>query len=231
MAMLTPVKSMTLVEQANEQLLQLIARESLQAGDSLPSIGALAEQLGASKAVIRESFRNLEARGIIDVANGRRARIKPVTSAPLVDFFSRFMQVETRALEEFTEIRVALELQCVHMAIERGTDTQLQALSATLVAMREQLMVPEKFAELDMRFHLQIAEATQNTLMVHLLESLRDAISNCIREGLHRKPSRPQMEKVMQAHEQLAVHIIARSSDAAKRALHTHFNETSLIHD
>ncbi|TVZ38222.1 DNA-binding FadR family transcriptional regulator [Alteromonadaceae bacterium 2753L.S.0a.02] len=229
--MLTPIKSLTLVDQANQQLLAYIDECALQAGDSLPSIAQLVDLLGASRAVVRESLRSLEARGIIEVANGRRARVKPVTCEPLFGFFQRFSQVEDRAVWEFAEIRVALELQCVRLAAERGTDDQFQGLCETVKLMRRNINRPDKFAELDMQFHLQIAHATQNTMMVHLLESLRDAIRDCIRSGLHKKPSKNQMNTVQTAHERLVDRLVARDVAGAEQALHAHFNESVMLLD
>ncbi|WP_018014828.1 FadR/GntR family transcriptional regulator [Teredinibacter turnerae] len=228
--MLKPIKSLTLVEQTNDQLLSFIAEQSLQAGDSLPSIAHLSETLGASRAVIRESFRNLEARGIIEVANGRRARIKPVTCEPLMDYFTRFIQVEDRAQEEFTEIRIALELQCIKLAVERGTASQLAEIQHTVSQMRRYLAFQDRFVALDMQFHLQIARATQNTMMVYLLESLRDAIKSCIEQGLSARPDPHQMESVQVVHERLVDALVERDCEKAQKALLAHFYETSKLH-
>ena len=99
--MLTPLRSHTLVDQASEQLLRLIDESELCEGDSLPSIGELAERFGASRAVIRESLKTLEAQGAIDIANGKKAKIKPVTAEPLFNFFQRAMQMDGRVVSEF----------------------------------------------------------------------------------------------------------------------------------
>lgn len=229
--MLTQLKSLTLVDQANEQLLKYIDENQLSAGDSLPSIAELSEKFGASRAVIRESLKSLEAQGIIEVANGRRAQIKPVTSEPLLNYFHRVMQVDGQASWEFVEIRVALELQSVVLAIQRATDEELNNLSATVVGMRDNLHDPEAFAELDVKFHLQIAHATHNQMMVHLLESLREAIHESIRRGLHKRLTLAQMESVQGFHERLLVTLVARDVAGATAAMHAHFDEIAMSYE
>jgi len=226
--MLTPLKSTTLVGQASEQLLNYIERESLQAGDCLPSISALSEQFGASRAVIRESLKTLEARGIIEIANGRKAQIRPVTCEPLLDFFQRFMQVEHRAAWEFAEIRVALEMQCVVLAVRRGTEAELNQLLTLVKKMRNHLGNPEMFANLDVQFHLLIARASHNQLMVYLLESLRDAIKESVRKGLLKRLTRTQKETVQDVHERLVQAMIERDESAALEAMRAHFDEIAM---
>ncbi|WP_246434638.1 FadR/GntR family transcriptional regulator [Teredinibacter haidensis] len=228
MVMLTRLKPLTLVDQANEQLYQYIDQNGLEEGDSLPSIAELSEKFGASRAVIRESLKSLEAKGIIEIANGKRAKIKPVTSEPLLDYFQRFMQVDQRAAWEFAEIRIALEIQSVSLAIQRGSDAELHGLYALVREMRENMHNAEAFADLDVRFHLLIAHATHNTMMVHLLESLRDAIRASVRKGLHKRLNREQMSAVQGFHERLAERLIKRDVDGATEAMHAHFDEIAM---
>lgn len=226
--MLTRIKALTLVDQANQQLFDYIDNNGLKAGDSLPSIAELSETFGASRAVIRESFKRLEAQGVIEVANGKRAKVRPVTSEPLLNYFQRFMQVDSRAAWEFAEIRIALEMQSVCLAVQRGTDAELEALGTVVRLMRTNLDDPEAFGELDVKFHLLIAHATHNTMMVHLLESLRDAIRESIRKGLLKRLTRAQMETVQGFHERLFETLVERDEPGAIAAMHAHFDEIAM---
>lgn len=226
--MLTRIKASTMVEQVNEELLRYIDQNNLQAGDSLPSIGALSEQLGASKAVIREALKSMEAKGIIEIANGKKAKIKPITCEPLLSYFQRCMKVENKTAAEFAEIRKALELQCVSSAIKRGTEEELASLEVVVREMRDNLINAEVFAELDVKFHLLIAHATHNTMMVHLLESIRDPIRESIRRGLHKRLTQSQMETVQGFHERLVENMLARDEAKAILAMNAHFDEIAM---
>lgn len=223
--MLTRLKSLTLVDQASNQLISYIEANDLRAGDSLPSIAQLAETFGASRAVIRESLKSLEAQGVIEICNGRRAKVRPISGEPLFNYFRRFLKVDDNAAWEFTEIRVALEHQCINLAIERGSDAELSSLNTLVNKMRENMNSAEDFAELDVQFHLMIAHATHNRTMVHLLESLRGAIRDAIREGLKKRLTPEQMEKVQLDHEKLVAAMLQRDQVAAQKALSNHFDE------
>lgn len=228
--MLTQLKSLTLADQASEQLLKYIDENQLFEGDCLPSIAELSEYFGASRAVIRESLKSLEAKGVIEIANGKRAQIKPVTSEPLLNFFHRVVQTDGQAAREFAEIRVALELQGVDLVIRRASDQELRNIQTTVLEMRKHLHDAEAFAKLDVKFHLQIAHATHNRVMVHFLESLRVAIHESIRRGLHKRLNPEQMESVQVFHERLAEKLIYRDVAGATAAMHAHFDEIAMAH-
>ncbi len=73
-ALANPVKG-TLVESATAAVRGHIDSNRLKVGDVLPSEGSFAADLGVSRPVMREAFHALAALGLIDVGNGRRARV------------------------------------------------------------------------------------------------------------------------------------------------------------
>src|SRR5260370_38701055 len=73
----------TLTDKAVDFLESYIVDQALHAGALLPSQGALAEQLGVSRLVIREATRTLEARGLLTTAQGKRLVLADPSSAAL----------------------------------------------------------------------------------------------------------------------------------------------------
>ena len=49
-------------------------------GDPLPTEAGLADELGVSRTVVREALRALAALGVVDLGNGRRARVGQSTT-------------------------------------------------------------------------------------------------------------------------------------------------------
>lgn len=58
----------------------MIRSEGLGVGDLLPNEGAIGEQLGVSRAVVREAYRSMSALKLIDVGNGRRRELRRSTT-------------------------------------------------------------------------------------------------------------------------------------------------------
>ena len=68
----------SLVDHAIQAVRDHIRDHDLKVGDSLPGEGSFAKDMGVSRAVMREAFGALAALGLIDVANGRRAKVGAV---------------------------------------------------------------------------------------------------------------------------------------------------------
>src|SRR5689334_1295826 len=72
-----------LVDHVIDALRSHIRAKGLGPGDALPSENTLALELGVSRAVVREAFRSMAALRLIDVGNGRRARVSTVDAGSL----------------------------------------------------------------------------------------------------------------------------------------------------
>src|SRR6266576_3616200 len=96
---LEPVDRTSVVDSVIERLEGLIFG-GLEAGEALPSEGKLAEALGVSRLTVREATRKLEARGLLEIRQGRR----PIVAAPngtlVGEFFKIAVRRDTRALLE-----------------------------------------------------------------------------------------------------------------------------------
>ena len=70
-----PESGGSLVSRTMEAVKLYIREAGMRVGDTLPGEGYFAEKLGVSRAVMREAFGGLAALRLIDVANGRRAKV------------------------------------------------------------------------------------------------------------------------------------------------------------
>ena len=61
----------SLADQVADALIDLILKEGLQEGDSLPSTAELSERFGVSRTVVREALAALAGRGILSRSQGR----------------------------------------------------------------------------------------------------------------------------------------------------------------
>src|SRR5215213_8430332 len=176
------VQRKTLAQQAAELIVAHIDREHLPAGALLPSEGQLPGQFGVSRPIVREALRLLEANGVVTVVNGRGAMVKPLSGDVLAAFFQRAARNRREAVREVLEVRRGIEVECAALAAQRRTPEQLARLEEIVGQMGACLDDHEALAELDIAFHWQIAQASGNTLFVHLVESLRVVVEDSIRK-------------------------------------------------
>lgn len=215
----------SLAQQIVQNLIEYIRAERLNPGDTLPAEGKLAELFGVSRPVIREAMKTLEGRGIIQIYNGKAATLKPISSETLRDFFQYAIDLNHDTFLELTELRRGIEVHAARLAAARRTPEQLAAMRQTVAQMREHLHEPEAFAEYDVEFHLQIASATHNSLIYHLVKSIRDSLKDAVLEGLRHRMSAEEFERVQARHEDLLAQFERGDSRGAAEAMERHFDE------
>lgn len=226
MPLIAKAARVTLAQQVRDGLRAFIADARLSPGEVLPSETKLAAQFGVSRPVIREALQALAATGLVEIVNGKGAVVRPIDSAPLRTFFERAVQLDrTVAVAELMEVRCGIEVQAAALAAQRIVPAQLETLGATVEQMRTALADTDRYNDLDLDFHLRIAAATQNTMIVHLMESIRGTLQETIREGLRRRRTSALRKRGLAFHEQLVVALGSGDPAAARAAMQAHFDD------
>lgn len=133
-------------------------------GFRLESQRELADQLGVSRASLREAISSLEAFGLVSVEPGRGVFVKtPEAMAP--------DDIGAHSEEELYEARYLMEGWAAALAASSITDEQLIELAALVEDMGRALTLQDHAAldRLDFAFHACIASACQNRLLRKLL--------------------------------------------------------------
>lgn len=223
--MLNSLRRETLPEQLAEQLVNLIERERLAPGDLLPSAATVAGRYGVSRPVVREALRTLEARGIVRTENGRGAIVQPITNDQLSQFFQRAVNVRKESLVELLEVRKGLEVESASLAAVRATDDELQRIDQQVRMMGTAVGKGRHYAELDAQLHLLIASAAHNTMLLYLIESIREPLKVSIEEGLRSRAKAAHHARVQELHEDLARALSRRDAAASADIMGLHFDE------
>ncbi|MBK4217318.1 GntR family transcriptional regulator [Paracoccus caeni] len=118
----------------------------------------IAEEMGLSRAPVREAIRRLQERGMVSHAPNQGVR---VASPTLDDYLS------------LLEVREGLEGMATAMAAHAMTDRQLEELAELVEEhgrmLRDDPQGPYLQASRDEDFHVQIACASGNPVLIHLL--------------------------------------------------------------
>jgi GntR family transcriptional repressor for pyruvate dehydrogenase complex len=159
--MLTPITTVRVTKQVQEQLASFITSQDLDVGDRLPSVQQLSDALGVSRPSLRESLRALEALGVIEIRHGSgiyvSSRVPPVTP-----IFSKFIEVRGKqAARDFLDLRLALEPEVAANAAIKASDIDLARLEKDVEDFRRELgEIPNPTS--DMGFHLDLCKASHN---------------------------------------------------------------------
>jgi GntR family transcriptional repressor for pyruvate dehydrogenase complex len=215
----------TLAEQVADGLISLIEDGALAPGTLLPSEASLAQEFGVSRPVVREALKSLAAKDVVAVANGKGAIVRPISSDPLQDFFLRALRVRHATMIELLEVRKGIEVQSASLAAQRRTTAQLSALEQDLEAMRKYLTDREEYRRVDIEFHLLVAAASHNTLLYHLVESMREPMRDSMRAVGRLRVTAEQNAFALTAHHRIVEAIARGEPAAAGSAMGAHFDE------
>ncbi|MBC8330643.1 MAG: FadR family transcriptional regulator [Anaerolineae bacterium] len=223
------VETKSLAEAVAEQLMALIAKGQLKPGDRLPTEPELMAQFGVGRSTLREAVKSLVVAGLLET----RRSAGTFVSESYTDFLSQRlnwgMVFSKQELRHIIDVRCALEEQAVALAAEFATDQQKARLSDLVDTISQQGIEPEQAVENDIAFHVSIAEASNNPLLLNLILNLRQVLHGYIKSGYTRRGYESQVnaEEMANLHRPILQAILAGQPDAAKQAMHTHFENTT----
>ena len=212
-----------LYERVANKIMDLIKDDTWKSGDRLPTERELADAFDVSRTVVREAVKYLEAQGVLEVTTGSGIYVRSPDSA----LVSRSLQTYLQLLgtEDFTfrlaEIRRILEVEIAALAATRATSKHRSELRDLCQQMELARTSTEKVAELDLRFHGVLAEATQNELFGILLAPLMEQLRHLFQYAWAGYGTR-SMDLVFKQHKEILVAIEQGNPDAARQAMAEH---------
>ena len=167
------VQSSRLYEQIVEQIEQSVQRGDLKPGDQLPAERELAEQFGVSRTAVREAVKALREKGLVEAYPGKGTFITSGSSNPMRQSIDRMMRsAQADATSSLVEVREILEPEIAALAAVRATEENLNSLRESVAVMDAAKRDPDAYIEADLDFHLELAEAAANPLILSLIDSI-----------------------------------------------------------
>jgi GntR family transcriptional regulator, transcriptional repressor for pyruvate dehydrogenase complex len=185
---LQPPRRVTIVEAIIEQLVSLIQNGSLEPGDKLPAERKLMEMLNVSRSSVREALQGLAAMGLVEQRAGEGTFVKAPRLHVGFDMdiaaLSSALQKEMR--HHLNQARLMLELDIVALAAEKATEEDRRAIVDALEDYEAHgpAVSEDRGWPAHDRFHIALAGATQNPILVLILQSLLDLVPQPLRRGL-----------------------------------------------
>jgi GntR family transcriptional repressor for pyruvate dehydrogenase complex len=209
----------------SERILELVSTGALKPGDALPPQRQLASQLGVSLSSLREALFALAAIGVIEVKRGRGTFVCDHPADSLVKQLDWALLMQEEETRELFEARRVIDVSVAGYAAERATEEQVTCLTALFKEMMGSWEARDvnQLEEQDVRFHLAVAEAAGNSLLLHLAQSLYALVDRFIRVVPHTKPGMENHRRVLEA-------IVERDPAAAREAMRILLDETEQLY-
>lgn len=173
---ITPVERRRLSDAVVDQITGLIASGVYPVGEKLPSERDLAERLGVSRTLVRESFRILESIGLVQVRPGVGA-IVTANGPQTIDIATYVLNHPAEVLEVL-EVREVLDARAAELAAQRITEKELAALERLIELQRAAVAAgdTEEMSRLDHDFHDRIYRAARNGVLVAIEQYTREVL-------------------------------------------------------
>ena len=192
----------------------------LKPGDRLPSEQRLSELLGVSRGTLREAFKKLQLMGVVAVRQGEGTFVTKVSPGAMMRSLSPMLLMDHSSILELIEARKIIEAETASLCCLRASPAEIEEIESILKAMTECSNLDlEHFDELDIEFHMRLAKAAKNRVLLRILETLRDLLFEQIREVLKDPEGATRACKY---HRQIYSALVDRDPKLAKRHMLAH---------
>ncbi len=220
--MYAPIQSAKMFERVAVQIEKRILDGELQVGDRLPTERELAEQFQVSRTAVREAMKILAQKGLVDMRPGRGTIVVDgarVAMENSIGLLMRMKSGEVGISDNLVEVRAILETEIAALAAARATEKEITAMREAIRVMDESLDNADAFITADNSFHEALAQATQNTLILTLLNSIVNVLSEQ-RKQIFAVEGGPQRGQVH--HRRILECVIRRDPASARAAMGAH---------
>jgi GntR family transcriptional repressor for pyruvate dehydrogenase complex len=212
-----------LYEQIVQQIEDSVLNGSLKPGDQLPAERDLAQRLGVSRTAVREAVKALREKGLVEAYSGRGTFITDGTSQAARQSFDLMVKIgQQEGAPHLAELRLILEPGIAALAAARIQEPELVAMREAVAVMDRAQRDPGAFIEADLDFHLALAEAAANPLILSLI----DSIVGLLREqrikifNVEGGPQRGQLH-----HKRILEAVERRDPEMARSAMRAHLEQ------
>ncbi len=218
------IKRRNVSDEIAEVLQRKILEMNLKEGDKLPSHEELAQQLGVSKASLREGLQKLSAMGVIEIKQGFGTIVALPQISNYLKILSPRLITRGSTLSDLFEARKCIETATVAQAIAKGDEEDINDLQDIICEMERVFHQGDtkSFLRIDIEFHNRIAKAGKNKVLLEILNVINELLY--FQENLsHRVPG--TIEKAFDFHKKIFRAIKEKDLQKAKTLMAEHIED------
>ena len=219
---LQAVEPRRLYRQIADQIRTLIGKGEVQPGARLPAERDLARQLGVSRPSLREAIIALEVEGLLDVRVGSGIYVSRPgdrrDAAPIAEDAGPFEVIQARRV---------IESECAALAAREANAAQRRAIHKAHADMKREARRHHNPLDIDRAFHVAIAQATGNSALELVVQTLWDQRVGPLYRALESKLEYPAMAgDTLDEHDAIVEAIDAGRPADARAAMRRHMDMT-----
>ncbi|WP_173911310.1 transcriptional regulator LldR [Acinetobacter sp. Marseille-Q1618] len=220
---------MKISDKVVQSLRILIEENHMQVGDRLPAERKLCEQLGVSRSSLREAISQLSSTGMLVSKVGAGTFLQQLPSNwstyQIVEPLSNLIDEDPAYRFDVQEARMILEGGTAWYAAQRATAEDLENIRQCFdqISHFQSLGDDDQAAIADAKFHLAIAEASHNLVLIQMMRGLFDLLQYNVVLGRRKVYTEAKRyDQLYEQHFQVMDAIERKDPDAARKAVCGH---------
>ena len=168
----------SLSKQVSDRLEEMISSGTYKVGDKIPTEPELVELFGVSRNTIREAIQSLTWAGLLHVKQGDG------TYVCAENRFNANMEQKYQeiSLPDIAEARNCIEVTIAHLAAKRRTMKDIENIHLLLQRRKALATDVKENTRADLDFHIAIAHACHNQILIDMYESMACYMESQIEE-------------------------------------------------
>ncbi|MFS0655135.1 FadR/GntR family transcriptional regulator [Bacillus sp. 179-C3.3 HS] len=225
------IKPKKIYEEVTDALVESIRSGDLLPGEKLDSVQTLSESFQVSRSAVREALSALKAIGLIEMKQGEGTYVKQFNPDQLTFSFSQAILMSQRNVLQLHDVRSIIEIGVVKKAALHRTEDDLYQLSHALEQMKRAEINQEVGEETDLAFHLALATASQNEILVSLVNQISMLLVETLRENRKEKIFSQQsiVQQLYIEHEQIYQAVMTKQPEEAEKAMIIHLEHVQRL--
>ena len=218
-AELSAVNKRKLYEEIITQIGNLIDTGRLRPGDRLPPERELAEIFKVSRHSVREAIRSLEQRKVLASRRGSGTFVVQSQAQTPEEFLAQVVSRRKSKLKEIFQFRRLIEPEIAYLAALNATPKDIKRFESLLKQQGEKQASQVEYMQLDNTFHLALARAAKNSILLETVERINGVLSECRHSAYQ---SEERCRRSTQGHRRVLAAIKKGDPKSARQAMGDH---------
>ena len=221
------IKRHSVSEEVLEEFKRLISSGEWKAGEKIPSENELAAAMGVSRVSIRSALEQIKSLGLLVSRQGEGTFVCQIDGGQYMKALMPMVMLEPANQKYVLELRRVLECEQAALAAQRAEKADIEALRKNISQMQQMQMDAQAVAEQDLEFHMLLAKACKNPLMIQTSQILKDVI----RGNIQLSAGKIDIDLTLEYHKEILRAIENREPQKARQIMAEHLDRVEQMID
>lgn len=209
-----------------QQIVKNINEGELQPGTCLPSQRQLAKMFNVGLGSVREAIKILNTMGYLNVIRGKGTYVSENPEKGKNESLQLHKVLEAVSLAELMKARELVECEVAFLAAKNASPQDVERLRKITDGMEASFHDTRKFYELDFDFHIHVARAANNKVLLEIIKLLFDKAHShtSFMDNSLRISNPANVEKAVATARNIVGYIEMGNSEKARSEMFCHLN-------